>query len=88
MGQGRIHWQDPEGGTVGWDMCIPETNFDRSVVDKFSDYVGVDVLSCWVSVTHQDIMQSWHWDTQDNEEELKKLGAIERFHVHMQDTRP
>ena len=42
-----------EGGIVGWDMCIPETNFDRSVVDKFSDYVGVDVLSCWVSVIHQ-----------------------------------
>ena len=26
-----------EGGTIGWDMCIPETNFDRSVVDKFAD---------------------------------------------------
>ena len=77
-----------EGGTVGWDMCIPETNFDRSVVDKFSDYVGVDVLSCWVSVIHQGYHAPWHWDTQDNEEELKKLGAIERFHVHMQDTRP
>ena len=45
------HWH-PEGGTVGWDMCISETNFDRSVVDKFSDYVGVDVLSCWVLYTY------------------------------------
>ena len=69
-------------------MCIPETNFDRSVVDKFSDYVGVDVLSCWVSVIHQGYHAPWHWDTQDNEEELRKMGPIERFHVHMQDTRP
>ena len=53
MGQGRIH-TGIEGGTVGWDMYI-ETNFDRSVVDKFSDYVGVDVLSCWVSVIHPRI---------------------------------
>ena len=61
-----------DGGTVGWDMCIPETNFDRSVLDKFSDYVGVDVLSCWVSVIHQGYHAPWHWDTQDNEEELRK----------------
>ena len=46
MGQGRIHTGDPEGGTVGWDMCISETNFDKKIVQQFSDYVGVDVLSC------------------------------------------
>ena len=77
-----------EGGTVGWDMCIPETNFDKSVVDKFADYVGVDSLSCWVSVIHQGYHAPWHWDTQDNEEELRKLNNIERFHVHMEDTHP
>ena len=77
-----------EGGTVGWDMCIPETNFDKKIVQQFSDYVGVDVLSCWVSVIHQGYHAPWHWDTQDNEEELRKMGPIERFHVHMQDTRP
>ena len=49
-----------EGGTVGWDMCIPETNFDKKIVQQFSDYVGVDVLSCWVSVIHQGYHAPWH----------------------------
>jgi hypothetical protein len=77
-----------EGGTIGWDMCVPEVNFDRKIVDQFADYVNVDPLSCWVSVIHQGCHAPWHWDTQDNEEDLKKIGNIERFHCHMEDTFP
>lgn len=79
---------ESEGGTIGWDMCVPEKNFDRSVVTRFENYVSTDVLSCWISVVHQGYCAPWHWDTQDNEESLRKIDNIERFHCHMMDTKP
>jgi len=79
-------WSD--GGTIGWDMYFPKVNFDWSVVEQFSDYVNVDPVSCWISGVHPGYFAPIHWDTQDNEEELRKGPEIYRFHAHLHDTSP
>jgi len=71
-----------ENGTAGWDMFFPELNFDKDIVEKFSTFVNVESLSCWVSRIHPGNMTPWHWDCNDKEEEYIKLNTA-RFTCHI-----
>ena len=40
-----------EGGNASWEMYLPETNFDKSVVEKFIEYVGMEkYTNAWISM--------------------------------------
>lgn len=73
-----------DGGTVGWDMFLPDVNFDRSIVEKFADFVGLeDYNSAWISRINPGNFAAYHWDVHDNEEELSKLPDVKRWHCHI-----
>jgi len=73
-----------DGGTAGWDMFLPGRNFDRSIVEKFAEFVGVTSYnSAWISRVNPGMIVPYHWDVHDNEEELSKLPYFKRWHVHI-----
>lgn len=73
-----------DGGTVGWDMFFPGKQFDQSVVDKFSEFVGIEnSRAVWISRIHPGRFAPMHWDVNDDEEELSKLPDPIRFHCHI-----
>ena len=69
-----------EGGTVAWDMFIPGTNFDISIVHKFLEFAKMDSYNtAWISRIHPGRFAPLHWDVQDNE----PLPDSIRFHCHI-----
>jgi hypothetical protein len=74
-----------EGGNMSWGMYFPDTNFDKSVVDKFMKFVGIDgYTNCWISRVNPGDMAPWHWDITDDEATLDKEGkGVERYHCHV-----
>lgn len=73
-----------DGGTAGWDMFLPNKNFDIKIVDSFAKFVGMDSYnSAWVSRVNPGMMVPYHWDVHDHEEELIKKGNFKRWHCHM-----
>ncbi len=73
-----------DGGTVGWDMFLPDRNFDRKIVDAFAEYVGVEFYnSAWISRVNPGMVVPYHWDVHDHEEELLKLPNFKRWHCHV-----
>jgi hypothetical protein len=75
---------EAEGGTVAWDMFFPGTNFDKSIADKFAEFVGLEKYnSCWISRIHIGRMAPWHWDVNDDEVNLAARTDIKRFHCHI-----
>jgi hypothetical protein len=71
-----------QGGTVGWDMFFPGKQFDRTVVDRFANFVDVDPLNCWISRVHPGNVAAWHWDANDNEELYQEMNLV-RFSCHV-----
>jgi len=81
-------WEDAglttldKGGTVGWDMFFPGRQFDRSVIDKFADFVQVDPCNAWISRVHPGNVAARHWDANDMEEEYQNMDFV-RFSCHV-----
>lgn len=74
----------PEGGNAGWDMFLPDKNFDKYIVDKFAKFVGLDsYTNAWIARVLPGHMAPWHWDITDHEETLVKKNPI-RYHCHIQ----
>lgn len=71
-----------DGGTAGWDMFFPGVHFDKDIEDRFSKFVNVETLSCWISRIHPGNMTPWHWDCNDKEDEYSKLNTA-RFVCHI-----
>lgn len=72
-----------DGGTVAWDMFFPGTHFDKQIVDKFLEFVGIEsARSVWISRVWPGRYAPWHWDVQDDEADLKGKEFI-RFHCHI-----
>lgn len=77
-----------EGGSLGWDMFLPDTNFDRKIIDDFAEWIGMDsYVNAWISRVHPGNMAAWHWDVTDDEETLSKQEHL-RYHVHMSQPSP
>jgi hypothetical protein len=73
-----------DGGTAGWDMFLPNRNFDQKIVDKFADFIGATSYnSAWVSRVNPGMVVPYHWDVHDHEEELSTMGNFKRWHCHM-----
>lgn len=72
-----------DGGNAGWDMFFPGEHFEKSVVDKFSNFINADVISCWISRIHPGNMTPWHWDCNDNEDEYSKMPNMIRVTCNM-----
>jgi len=78
-----------EGGNAGWDMFLPEINFDRSIIKIFANWVGIELdgpYYCWISRVNPGMMAPWHWDVTDDEATLS-TEAI-RFHCHIMPPQP
>jgi len=72
------------GGTVGWDMFLPHTNFNISIAEKFCEFVGLKkYTSCWISRIHPAHCSPWHWDVHDDEVNLSQRTDIVRYHCHI-----
>lgn len=72
-----------DGGSVGWDMFFPETHFDKSVVDIFCNYVGIQSVSAWISRINPGMMAPLHWDINDRENEYATQKPMLRFSCHI-----
>lgn len=73
-----------DGGTVEWDMFLPDVNFPKEIVDKFAEFVGIEQWSsAWISRINQGRMAPYHWDVHDDEEKLKLEPDRIRFHCHI-----
>lgn len=78
------HKTKHEGGNAGWDMFLPEKNFDISIVDKFSEYVGLKGhMNCWIARVMPGDIAPWHWDITDDEASITKKDIV-RYHCHIQ----
>lgn len=72
------------GGSVGWDMFSPDINFDRSIIDKFADFVNCACTCAWISRVNPGKMVAWHWDVSEDEEKYRALQyPLLRFSCHM-----
>lgn len=73
-----------KGGNVGWDMFVAGDAFDVDIAKTFCQFVNISsYTSCWVSRINVGHISPWHWDVNDDEENLKKKTGIRRFHCHM-----
>jgi hypothetical protein len=77
-----------DGGTAGWDMFFPERNFDQSIVETFSNFVGIKPVSAWISRVNPGMFAPWHWDANDSEEEYNKMPNMLRFSCHVSKPSP
>lgn len=68
-----------DGGSVSWDMFLPINDFDKKIVDDFSDIVGIDCMSAWISRVRPGHYVPQHWDANDNEDEYNKIKNVERY---------
>lgn len=66
-----------EGGTNNWDMYL--LDFNKYVVDTFSDYVNADVMFAWIANIHPGNMAHWHWDTSSKEDMFDAIPNIVRY---------
>jgi hypothetical protein len=65
-------------------MYLPETNFDKSVVEKFIEYVGMEkYTNAWISMVKPGDVAPWHWDITDDEKTLNETKEFDRYHCHM-----
>jgi hypothetical protein len=75
--------EDPNG-TVGWDMFISGKDFDERITEKFLEFVGLtEYTTCWISRINIGRMAPWHWDVNDDEEQLSQQPEKRRFHCHI-----
>lgn len=73
-----------EGGNASWDMYLPVTNFDESVVYEFMKFVGMtEYVNCWISRVKPGDVAPWHWDITDDENTLNSMKEFTRFHCHI-----
>jgi len=73
-----------EGGTVGWNMYIPGKQFDQKAIDQFCKTFEIaNYRTAWISEIKPGNFAPIHWDVNDNEEELKKLPPMVRYHCHI-----
>jgi hypothetical protein len=74
-----------EGGNARWGMFFPGTHFDKLVVDKFLQFVGIeDYINCWISKVAPGDVAPWHWDITDDEATLAlESKGLVRFHCHV-----
>jgi len=71
------------GGEIGWDMFIPEQNFDKKLLDDFADFVGLtEYNGGWISRLNPGMIVPLHWDVQDNENDIKNK-VFKRYHCHI-----
>jgi hypothetical protein len=73
-----------EGGVAGWDMFLPDINFDRSIINNFIKWTGIKnegPTYAWISRINPGYMAPWHWDVTDDETMLSKESI--RFHCHI-----
>lgn len=77
-----------ENGTAGWDMFFPNVNFSESIVNKFSEFVGINPINAWISRVNPGMVAPWHWDANDNEEEYETIVGIKRFSCHISKPSP
>jgi hypothetical protein len=68
-----------QGGTNNWEMYLPIENFDKSVVDTFSNYVSANTLFAWIANIHPGCMAHWHWDTSSKEDIFDNIPNIVRY---------
>jgi hypothetical protein len=72
-----------DGGSAGWAMYLPSKNFNQSVVDVFSEYVGINPINAWISRIDPGMMAPWHWDANDAEDAYEKMPNMVRFSCHI-----
>lgn len=77
-----------DGGSAGWDMFLPKDKFDYSVVEKFSEWVGINPINAWISRVNPGMVAPWHWDANDAEEEYNSLPDMLRFSCHISPPSP
>lgn len=77
------------GGQIGWDMFQPGHQFDKSIMNKFAEFVGYkQVVECWISRIYPGYMAPWHWDTNDKDFEYEKMPPMTRFSCHISKPAP
>lgn len=80
-----------EGGNASWDMYFPGTQFDISVVERFAEFVNIDLdgtYYCWISRVKPGCVAPWHWDVTDDEGILSNTIEPKRFHTHIIPSQP
>jgi hypothetical protein len=70
---------DADMETVQWINYYPGTDFNKDIVDIFSNYVSTIPIRSWISKVNPGYYVPYHWDVDDNIEEYLKLGNLKRF---------
>jgi hypothetical protein len=76
------------GGSAGWGMYFAGDNFDKSIIEIFSNFVGINPINAWISCINPGQMAPWHWDANDYEEEYSKMLNMLRFSCHISKPSP
>lgn len=70
---------DADLETVQWINYYPGTDFNKDIVDIFSNYISVIPIRSWISKVNPGYYVPYHWDVDDKKEEYLKLGNLKRF---------
>ena len=69
---------DTENGVWWLDYAAP-----KDVAEKFSKFVGVDLLGGWITSVPPGFCVPWHYDITDDEAEYLKRGKPVRYTCHL-----
>lgn len=88
----KIHksWLDANYNvdSVKWINYYGGEDYDDTVNQLFSEWVGMTMCRAWVSRMDPGWTAAYHWDVDDDEEEFLKLGDLYRFSVQIGENVP
>lgn len=74
-------WEEAEFnmGSVKWINFYPGSGYSEDIDSIMCEQLGIVKLRAWISKITPGCCAPWHWDVDDNEEEYRKHGEIQRY---------
>jgi hypothetical protein len=73
---------------IKWTNFYPGQQFDERLVNTISQDLGITTHRAWISKIEPGYFAPWHWDVDDNINEYKSKGDIQRYSIFVSNPHP
>ena len=73
---------------VKWINFYPGQQFDQTVVDEVAQSLKITTHRAWISKIEPGYFAPWHWDIDDNIDQYKSMGEIQRYSIFISNPNP